>query len=151
MSDFKKAERLIKSRIINEKYAQSAGHTPNQTQQSFAKRTEREFPIKHEQYKYPEHGLNVGPIIYRTNNMNYGNSQLIQDRNFPLKWRFPINIFLAIVHSRRASPAAISNSTDSIQPKHCRLYTTTSMRCDRLDYYQYIILPMKRVCLSLKY
>jgi len=69
MSDFKKAERLIKSRIINEKYV---AHTANESQQSFAKKTEREFPIRHDQYKYPQHGLKVGPLIYRTNNMNYG-------------------------------------------------------------------------------
>jgi hypothetical protein len=35
-----------------------------------------EFHIKHgENYKYPNHGLNVGPAIYRTNNMNYGSSK----------------------------------------------------------------------------
>lgn len=73
MSDFKKAQRLIKSRIINEQYvAQSA----QQTQQSFAKKTERDFPIKHDQYQYPQPGLNVGPLIYRTNNMNYGTGWL---------------------------------------------------------------------------
>lgn len=34
----------------------------------------REFPIKDSNVvKYPENGLNVGPAIYRTNNMNYGN------------------------------------------------------------------------------
>jgi hypothetical protein len=70
MSDFKKAERLIKSRIINEKYMGQS--QSGQTQQSFARSTDREFPIKHDQYKYPEHGMNVGPLIYRTNNMNYG-------------------------------------------------------------------------------
>ncbi len=32
-----------------------------------------EFPIKNSTgIKYPQHGLNVGPSVYRTNNMNYG-------------------------------------------------------------------------------
>lgn len=48
----------------------------NESQQSFAKKTEREFPIRHDQYKYPQPGLNVGPLIYRTNNMNYGSGRL---------------------------------------------------------------------------
>lgn len=35
-----------------------------------------EFHVKQsESYKYPDHGLNVGPTIYRTNNMNYGSSK----------------------------------------------------------------------------
>jgi hypothetical protein len=73
MSDFKKAQRLIKSRIINEKYVAQSTYGTNQ---EFAKKTEREFPIRHDQYNYPEHGVNVGPIIYRTNNMNYGKEWL---------------------------------------------------------------------------
>ena len=82
MSDFKKAERLIKSRIINEKYAAQSTYEP---QQSFAKKTEREFPIRHDQYKYPQHGVNVGPLIYRTNNMNYG-SELPTETEIPTKY-----------------------------------------------------------------
>ncbi len=29
---------------------------------------------KNDNYKYPQHGINVGPATYRTNNMNYGSS-----------------------------------------------------------------------------
>jgi hypothetical protein len=38
-------------------------------------------------YKYPEQGINVGPAIYRTNNMNYGSSKPqefeLQNKYFP--------------------------------------------------------------------
>jgi hypothetical protein len=32
----------------------------------------REFPARAEDIKYPEHGLNIGSLLYRTSNMNYG-------------------------------------------------------------------------------
>ena len=52
-----------------------------------------DFPIKSpEVYKYPEHGLNVGPAIYRTNNMNYGASKPaefeLQNKYFPSNHAF---------------------------------------------------------------
>ncbi len=38
-----------------------------------------QFHVKSsDSYKYPEHGLNVGSAIYRTNNMNYGASKPAQ-------------------------------------------------------------------------
>jgi hypothetical protein len=47
-----------------------------------------EFHVKNSNsYKYPDHGLNVGPAIYRTNNMNYGSSKPadfeLQNKYFP--------------------------------------------------------------------
>ena len=32
----------------------------------------REFPAKAEEITYPEHALNIGSLLYRTSNMNYG-------------------------------------------------------------------------------
>ena len=32
----------------------------------------KEFPSSADQMKYPEHGLNVGSLLYRTSNMGYG-------------------------------------------------------------------------------
>jgi len=32
----------------------------------------RQFPARAEDMKYPEHGLNLGSLLYRTSNMNYG-------------------------------------------------------------------------------
>ena len=32
----------------------------------------KEFPAKADEIKYPEHGLNVGSLLYRSSNMNYG-------------------------------------------------------------------------------
>ena len=32
----------------------------------------REFPARAEDIKYPDHALNVGSLLYRTSNMNYG-------------------------------------------------------------------------------
>lgn len=72
MNDFKKAERLIKSKIIKEKL-ESEGIDPHSENVRYQKKTE--FHVKEEGYQYPNHGLNVGPPIYRTNNMNYGHSR----------------------------------------------------------------------------
>ena len=32
----------------------------------------RDFPAKHDEIKYPDQGLNIGSMLYRTSNMNYG-------------------------------------------------------------------------------
>ena len=32
----------------------------------------KQFPATAEQIKYPEHGLNIGSLLYRTSNMSYG-------------------------------------------------------------------------------
>ena len=32
----------------------------------------KKFPVKPEEYKYPEHGLNIGNPLYMTSNMDYG-------------------------------------------------------------------------------
>lgn len=32
----------------------------------------KKFPYKAEDYKYPEHGLNTGNVLYRTSNKDYG-------------------------------------------------------------------------------
>ncbi len=41
---------------------------------------------------YPDHGLNVGPPTYKTNNMNYGSSRPaefeIQEKYFPCNSNF---------------------------------------------------------------
>lgn len=46
-----------------------------------------DFHIKKAYDEYPKAGINVGPPIYRTNNMNYGSSQPsefeIQEKYFP--------------------------------------------------------------------
>lgn len=33
----------------------------------------KHFPASASEMKYPEHGLNVGSLLYRTSNMTYGN------------------------------------------------------------------------------
>lgn len=67
MNDFKKAERLIKNKVIKDQL-EKEGVPP---EQQFKKTTE--FPLKKgDSYQYPEHGLNRGNAFYRTNNMNYG-------------------------------------------------------------------------------
>ncbi len=35
----------------------------------------RQFPATADQIKYPEHGLNVGSLLYRTSNMSYGSTK----------------------------------------------------------------------------
>ncbi len=35
----------------------------------------KQFPAQADQMKYPEHGLNVGSLLYRTSNMNYGSTK----------------------------------------------------------------------------
>ena len=35
----------------------------------------KQFPSMAEQIKYPEHGLNVGSLLYRTSNMSYGSTK----------------------------------------------------------------------------
>ena len=35
----------------------------------------RQFPCEATQIKYPEQGLNVGSLLYRTSNMSYGNTK----------------------------------------------------------------------------
>ena len=35
----------------------------------------RSFPTTADQIKYPDHGLNVGSLLYRTSNMGYGNTK----------------------------------------------------------------------------
>ena len=67
MNDFRKAEKLIKSKIINEKLKEM------QIDPEMRIKKTTEFPIKDTSVvRHPKHGLNVGPAIYRTNNMNYG-------------------------------------------------------------------------------
>jgi len=47
----------------------------------------RSFPATADQIKYPEHGLNVGSLLYRTSNMQYGNTKPSQ-QDLPTKY-FP--------------------------------------------------------------
>ncbi len=35
----------------------------------------RSFPAQADQIKYPDQGLNVGSLLYRTSNMSYGNTK----------------------------------------------------------------------------
>ena len=35
----------------------------------------KSFPSQAEQIKYPENGLNVGSLLYRTSNMQYGSTK----------------------------------------------------------------------------
>ena len=35
----------------------------------------KQFPATAEQIKYPDHGLNIGSLLYRTSNMNYGSTK----------------------------------------------------------------------------
>lgn len=35
----------------------------------------KEFPTAQQEMKYPEHGLNIGNLLYRTSNMNYGTTK----------------------------------------------------------------------------
>ncbi len=35
----------------------------------------RDFPSQASQIKYPDQGLNVGSLLYRTSNMNYGSTK----------------------------------------------------------------------------
>ena len=66
MNDFKKAERLIKSKVIKEKLEEEGIKVDNPMRKT------TEFPIKEPVYKYPDQGLKVGPSTYHTTNMNYG-------------------------------------------------------------------------------
>ena len=51
-----------------------------------------EFHVTNGYSAYPDHGLNVGPATYQTNNMNYGNSRPagfeIQEKYFPCNSNF---------------------------------------------------------------
>jgi hypothetical protein len=62
--------------------------------------------------------------------MNYGIENVIQDPNYQVNWRFPINISLAIVLSQKASQAAISNLMDSIQLKQFQTFIITLTKSD---------------------
>lgn len=55
--------------MIKEKLEQE-GIDPNSDNIRYQKKTT--FHAKEQGYRYPTNGLNVGPAIYRTNNMNYG-------------------------------------------------------------------------------
>ena len=35
----------------------------------------KEFPTTADKIKYPDQGLNVGSLLYRTSNMGYGNTK----------------------------------------------------------------------------
>ena len=45
----------------------------------------RQFPATADQIKYPEHGLNVGSLLYRTSNMSYGSTKPSQ-QDLPTKY-----------------------------------------------------------------
>ena len=47
----------------------------------------RSFPATAEQVKYPDHGLNIGSLLYRTSNMQYGSTKPSQ-QDLPTKY-FP--------------------------------------------------------------
>jgi hypothetical protein len=68
MADFKRAEKLIKNQLVAKQY--SSGMPEKRL--SGMKAKGREFRFKHDEFKYPAQGLEVGPPIYRTNNMTYG-------------------------------------------------------------------------------
>ena len=72
LTDFKRAERLIKSKVIRETLEKDGvdAHSENSRYQ---KKTE--FHVTKGYSEYPQPGLDVGPAIYRTNNMNYGRSR----------------------------------------------------------------------------
>jgi hypothetical protein len=72
INDFKRAEKLIKSKIVKETL-EKEGINPNAENGLYQKKTE--FHVKGETYNYPSHGLNIGNPIYHTNNMNYGKSK----------------------------------------------------------------------------
>lgn len=68
MNDFKKAGRLVKNKVVREKM-----DAQNIKANAEVKKI-KEFPIKKsEAFKYPESGLKVGPSLYQTSNMAYGN------------------------------------------------------------------------------
>ena len=90
MNDFKKAERLIKSKVIRENLERE-GVDPNSENSRYQKKTQ--FHVTGMGYsEYPEQGLNVGPSIYRTNNMNYGSNRPadfeLQEKYFPCNSNF---------------------------------------------------------------
>ncbi len=69
LNDFRKAERLIKSKIVNAKLQQLSIDPETRMKKT------TEFPIKDtSSMSYPKPGINVGSALYRTNNMNYGSS-----------------------------------------------------------------------------
>jgi hypothetical protein len=45
----------------------------------------KSFPSQASQIKYPEHGLNVGSLLYRTSNMSYGSTKPSQP-DLPTKY-----------------------------------------------------------------
>ena len=44
----------------------------------------KDFPAKAEEMRYPDHGLNVGSLLYRTSNMGYGTTKPSQ-QDLPCK------------------------------------------------------------------
>ena len=72
LQDFKRAERLIKNKVIKESLERQ-GVDPNSENAKYQKTTE--FHVKGGYSEYPSHGMNVGNPIYHTNNMNYGSSK----------------------------------------------------------------------------
>ena len=90
MNDFKRAEKLMKNKVIREKL-QKEGVDPNSENARYQKKTE--FHVTGMGYsEYPQPGINVGPSVYRTNNMNYGSSRPadfeIQEKYFPCNSNF---------------------------------------------------------------
>lgn len=72
LGDFRRAEKLIKSKVIRDNLERE-GIEANSENSRYQKKTE--FHVTKGYSAYPDHGLNVGPATYQTNNMNYGNSR----------------------------------------------------------------------------
>jgi hypothetical protein len=89
LNDFRRAERLIKSKVIRETLERD-GVAPNSENARFQKSTQ--FHATGGYKEYPEPGLNVGNAMYHTNNMNYGRSrpvpEEIQEKYFPCNSNF---------------------------------------------------------------
>ena len=89
MQDFKRAERLIRSKVIKETLDKE-GVDPNSENARYQKTNQ--FHAKTGYSDYPTHGLNVGNPIYHTNAMNYGSSKPadfeIQEKYHPCNSNF---------------------------------------------------------------
>ncbi|CAK74289.1 unnamed protein product (macronuclear) [Paramecium tetraurelia] len=76
MQDFKRAEKLIKNKLVAQQISLESQKKETEDQKQRRKIDNKvppkPFPVKEDQYKKPPLGLNVGLPIYETSNMQYG-------------------------------------------------------------------------------
>jgi len=97
LNEFKKAEKLYKNQTVATKWAEKREEELEEL--SAIKKTldknaviSKKFPVKPNEYRYPEHGLNIGNPLYMTTNMDIGrlkpSGYEVPEKYFPINRTF---------------------------------------------------------------